>query len=181
MTLPALSSDQRAILQVVAHLTRVENDWPAFKVVDVKLDRQLHVADSQAALAAIPSAYLIHPTGSWGYNEADPVRLTLRGLASCAGGQSDLDLLLSLVKWAAERERDPNLADEADLALQSSEFAERLGLSLDGDEDAVREAHSILARVHFLATSLDTFYGSSGTGDERWKWHYNAVRRRVRT
>jgi hypothetical protein len=124
---------------------------------------------------------LIHPTGSWGYNEADPVRLTLRGLASCAGGQSDLDLLLSLVKWAAERERDPNLADEADLALQSSEFAERLGLSLDGDEDAVREAHSILARVHFLATSLNTFYGSSGTGDERWKWHYNAVRRRVRT
>jgi hypothetical protein len=55
MTLPALSSDQRAILQVV-DLTRAENDWPAFKVVDVKLDCQLHVADSQAALAAIPSA-----------------------------------------------------------------------------------------------------------------------------
>jgi hypothetical protein len=96
----------RAILQVVYDLAVRDGAWPGYPLVDVRLDRDLGIADSGAALGALSEIYLPAAQHSFGYSDSDQVRLTLRGVAECAGGPEDLALLLpgdTVVVWKLDR------------------------------------------------------------------------------
>jgi hypothetical protein len=120
----------RRVLQAIYDLLRDRSAWPSFRTVDLRFDRDMGIADAQAALAAIPAAYLQRPWHASGFYDNDEVRLSLRGVRECEGGPDDLDLLVRLVQWLCEVERSQD-SDETDPRAESVDFAASLGLSVE--------------------------------------------------
>ncbi|GEM_PF-2384584 len=56
-----LAPSQRQLLQAIYDLLRDRGAWPTFRRIDVRLDRNMGIADTQAALASVPAAYLQRP------------------------------------------------------------------------------------------------------------------------
>lgn len=133
-----LAPSHRQLLQVIYDLLRNRGAWPTFRTVDVRFDRNMGIADAQAALATVPAAYLQRPWHAVGYYDNDEVRLTLRGVRECDGGPQDLDLLLRLMQWLCEVERQQDLAEETDPTVKADDFAAMVSLMVEpahtGDE-----------------------------------------------
>jgi hypothetical protein len=131
------------VLQIIYNLFRQRGSWPTFRTVDLRLDRQLDIEDTQAALAAMPAVYLQRPWRMTGFNDADEVRLSLRGVQACEGGSDDLELLAAFMRWLVETEQSQDPLDESDLTVTSVQFAEAIGLRLgqeaETDESSVSE------------------------------------------
>jgi hypothetical protein len=90
-----LAPGHRQLLQAIYDLLRSRGAWPTFRTVDVRFDRDMGIADAQAALAGVPAAYLQRPWHAFGYYDNDEVRLTLRAVRECDGGPEDLIRALS--------------------------------------------------------------------------------------
>ncbi|MER6596480.1 TIGR02391 family protein [Micromonospora purpureochromogenes] len=170
-------------VQVLYDQLRERGAWPTFTQVDRVLDRQYGIEDAQAELAALPAEYLPRSWSRAIFSDTDEVRLTLRGVAACSNSQDDLQLLVSFLRWAAERER----ADESDgqVVVSSVEFATRAGLPLDADAQdddrsespEVAEARARVIRLGVLAQALPTFWNSAGrASQQRWRWTFNLSR-----
>ncbi|TQE28257.1 hypothetical protein Sipo8835_26230 [Streptomyces ipomoeae] len=191
------------LLQLVYELMDQRGAWPTFTAVDLRADRDLGIEDAQAALIAVPSGYLSRPWQPHGFYDNDEVRLTLRGVAACAGGAKDLALLTQLVGWVVTLEREDTGNGESPLLAQSEDFAAYLklplGLAPPGDAERnasfealdeveqaeptpeVVEARATLSRVRVLADLLPHFWRGVGwQQDEPWRWQYTVDRQRLR-
>jgi Protein of unknown function (Hypoth_ymh) len=167
-----------AVIQVVYDHLRERGAWPTFTQVDRVLDRHFGIEDAQAALAALPAEYLPRSWGRAFFSDTDEVRLTLRGVAACADSHDDLQLLVSFLSWAAERERTAEGDDQ--VVVSSIEFAEQAGLPLDPDAQdddhpvapEVTAARVRVTRLGVLAQTLPTFWNGAGQQPQRWKWTF---------
>lgn len=198
-----LTSTDRRLLQMIYDLMNQRGSWPTFTAVDLRMDRDLGIEDTQASLLAIPVRYLRRPWQVHGFNDNDEVRLTLRGVASCQGGDQDVATLARFVSWLTELERTGNTDESAPPVATSSDFARHLGLTIvpappehedaepvqgyfpDSEEDSVPEtvsaARQLLARVKLLAELIPHFFTQAVSNqDSPWIWEYQLDRRRVR-
>jgi uncharacterized protein (TIGR02391 family) len=110
-------------------------DWPTFTAVDLWIDRHLGIEDTQAALLAVPDAFLFRPWQAHGFSSNDPVRLTLRGVTACDDGPEDLQLLERFVAWTVDLERSDTSPAETPLIANSKAFAEHEGLPIGSPDD----------------------------------------------
>lgn len=155
-------------VQVVYDQLHQRGEWPTFTQVDRILDRQFGIEDGQAALAALPAEYLPRSWSRAIFSDTDEVRLTLRGVAVCANSQDDLQLLVTFLRWAAEREQTDE--NDGQVVVSSVEFAEYAGLPLDADaqddepseSSEIADAHAWVSRLFVLAQALPTFWTSTG-------------------
>ena len=133
-----LAQSDRRVLQAIYDLLRERNAWPTFRTIDLRFDRGLGITDAQAALAAVPPAYLQRAWHSYGFHDNDEVRLSLRGVRECHGGLDDLELLTCFLAWLCEIEQSQDIADESDPVAESVVFAAVIGLPVEDDnqEDA---------------------------------------------
>lgn len=126
-----LAADTRELLQAVYALMKQRGDWPTFTAVDLWADREMGIEDAQAALLAVPDAYLFRPWQAHGFSSNDAVRLTLRGVAACDDGADDLQLLARFVAWTVDLERNDTSPAETPLVARSQAFAADEGLRID--------------------------------------------------
>jgi hypothetical protein len=180
--------------------------WATYRVVDLKLDRQLGVADTQSALLSISPTYLRRPWHTYGFSDSDEVRLTLRGIAMCEGGGDDLTYVTTFLRWAADVELSSSI-DDVGLSVSSDAFARHLGWQL-GEEstDQLAEAsaaanaiapapstpddevdpqfahaRAVMQRVRVIADAMHDFWTGAGHQPERpWQWTYTLNRQRIR-
>ena len=103
--LPLIDDATRSIVQVIYDLAGETGRWPSYDLTDIRLDRELRIDDSQAALKSVPAAYLPRAHHSFGYGGSDELSLTLRGVAACRGGSEDLLLLTRFIQWAVHLEQ----------------------------------------------------------------------------
>ncbi|KUJ34475.1 hypothetical protein ADL25_41005 [Streptomyces sp. NRRL F-5122] len=99
--------------------------------MDLWADREMGIEDAQAALLAVPDAYLFRPWQAHGFSSNDTVRLTLRGVAACEDGAEDLQLLARFVAWTVDLERNDTSSAETALIARSEAFAADEGLRID--------------------------------------------------
>ncbi|MFF1959825.1 TIGR02391 family protein [Streptomyces sp. NPDC058220] len=130
-----LDAGTRELLQAVYALLKQRGDWPTFTAVDLWVDRHLGIEDAQAALLAVPDAYLFRPWQAHGFSSNDPVRLTLRGVTACDGGPEDLHLLERFVAWTVDLEIGDTSPAETPLTASSKAFADYEGLPIDNPDD----------------------------------------------
>lgn len=135
MTDAQLDAGTRELLQAVYALLKQRGDWPTFTAVDLWVDRHLGIEDAQAALLAVPDAYLFRPWQAHGFSSNDPVRLTLRGVTACDGGPEDLQLLERFVAWTVDLEVSDTSPAETPLTASSKAFADHEGLPIDNPDD----------------------------------------------
>ncbi|MEU0254746.1 TIGR02391 family protein [Streptomyces sp. NPDC006184] len=130
-----LDAGTRELLQAVYALMKQRGDWPTFTAVDLWVDRHLGIEDTQAALLAVPDAFLFRPWQAHGFSSNDPVRLTLRGITACDDGPEDLQLLERFVAWTVDLERSDTSPAETPLIANSKAFAEHEGLPIGSPDD----------------------------------------------
>ncbi|MEU7101853.1 TIGR02391 family protein [Streptomyces longwoodensis] len=130
-----LDAGTRELLQAVYALMKQRGDWPTFTAVDLWVDRHLGTEDTQAALLAVPDAFLFRPWQAHGFSSNDPVRLTLRGITACDDGPEDLQLLARFVAWTVDLERSDTSPAETPLIANSKAFAEHEGLPIGSPDD----------------------------------------------
>jgi hypothetical protein len=126
-----LGQPTRTVLQTIYDLFRQRGGWPTFRTVDLRFDRLLHIEEAQAALAAVPAAYLQRAWRPRGFYDTDEVRLSLPGVRMCNGGPEDLRLLADFMRWLTEVEQTQDPGDESDLVVTSVSFAEAAGLRVE--------------------------------------------------
>lgn len=205
-----LGAGDQGLLQLVYDLMNQRGAWPTFTAVDLRADRVLNVEDAQAALLALPDGHISKPWLVSGFSDSDEVRLTLRGVRVCAGGQQDLDLLARFVAWVVEIERHAPDVEGQPLRARSVDFAAQLGLPLGqaGDDDGNEEqgaaapaseaeqpesasdvgdspevdtARAMLSRLRVLVDLLPHFWsGVQWQSHEPWRWDLTIDRRRIR-
>lgn len=180
----------RHVLQTIYDLLRERNAWPTFRVLDRHLDRRFSIADSQAALAAIPVTYLQRSWGRTGFYDNDEVRLTLSGVNECRGGPEDLELLVALVGWLAVIEQTQDLEDVEDQRAEAVDFATVIGLPVGADTQGLRAETEVgdeevaknraqLARLRVLAELVPRFWTGFGW-QESWRWEVRIDSRGIR-
>ena len=131
------------VLQAIYDHLRDHGSWPTFAQVDRVLDRRLGIEDAQAVLAQLPSGYLPRSWNRTGYVDNDEVRLTLRGIAACAGSVPDLQRLVEFLRWAAEKER--NYDGDGQATVTGPDFAERIGLLIEEIDPEIPDEGQIVA------------------------------------
>jgi Protein of unknown function (Hypoth_ymh) len=156
-----LGQPTRLILQIIYDLLRQRGTWPTFRTVDLRIDRLLHIEDGQAALAAVPGAYLQRAWHAHGFYDTDEVRLSLRGVQACEGGPEDLQLLADFMSWLTETEQSQDPSEESDLTVTSVAFAESAGLRVEATPEDHADAGSETEGVE----SDDPASESAGTSD----------------
>lgn len=188
--------EHRAILNLIFSLVSPDGAWPTYRTVDLYLDRQLHIADTQAALLAIPEALLVRPWRATGYYDTDEIRLTLAGVAECDGGPEDLDALAAFLRWAANREQAAPISD-AEFVVTSAEYCQEIGLRLGEEPDVsaagpanaeaqpvdpeIEKTRHAMTRLRLLAGMAPRFWTSVGyPTDKPWLWQITVDRRLLR-
>ena len=135
----SLSEEQHLILQSVYDRFQADCMWPTFITVDRPL-RRSHGLDTGSAIQSIPEALLIRSQpGNYRPNPADQVRLTLLGIAACAGSEDDIDRFVRLLRWLAQRELEyePTAGTTETMPrVTSTEVGRYLGLG-PSDTDAL--------------------------------------------
>ncbi|WP_344658300.1 TIGR02391 family protein [Catenulispora subtropica] len=190
-----IDATQREILDLIYRLTFPLGDWPTYRKLDLYMDRELHIADTQPALLAIPAHLLLRHWGKHGFADTDEMRLTLLGVAECTDGPPDLERVAKFLRWIADYEQTQPI--DANLAVTSSEYATVLGLdlgprpepatgnvtsALDALEDPrFGPARAEMVRLRVLAGAVPGFWGGGGYQSETpWDWYFQVDRRRVR-
>ncbi len=125
-----MSEEQLVVLQAVYDRFCERGTWTTFGDVDRPLRRLGLVPD--AIVATLAADLLLSFDASRALPIArDELRLSLKGIAACNGGQEDIDYFLRLVPWLAERELEFSPDDEhpeADLRVTVAEIREHLQL-----------------------------------------------------
>ncbi|MFF2102789.1 TIGR02391 family protein [Streptomyces sp. NPDC058202] len=135
----------------------------------------MHIEDAQAALLAVPDAYLFRPWQAHGFSGNDAVRLTLRGVAACDGGAEDLQLLARFMTWAVDLERNDKSPAEIPLIATSQAFAAAEGLSL-GEPDTRNEQSATDTPISSDSPVSASSAASSDTNDTEVPAHVEAAR-----
>jgi hypothetical protein len=145
--MPAPEDDrQRRLLQATWDLFFAEAKWPTFSQVDRKLDREFGI-DAQITGQALPAELLYPPFEMWPRPDQE-LRLTIAGVAACAGSKEDVDCFLKVVLYAAEVEKDwlGTAADEeVDPILKASEVRRHVALPAAGRDELLRRLAHLLA------------------------------------
>ncbi|MCX4858220.1 TIGR02391 family protein [Streptomyces canus] len=184
----AVGTEDQVLLQTIYELLNQRGAWPTFTAVDLRADHELGIEDAQAALVALSPRYVNRPWQAYGYSDNDEVRLTLRGVAACAGGTDDLARLSQLVEWTVALEQAATSDSEMQLAASGGDFAAHLGLPLSppgGDQEQptseVVEARDLMGRLFVLADQLPHLWrGSSKPTEDPWLWQRFVDRRGIR-
>ncbi|MFD0327106.1 hypothetical protein ACFQZC_00285 [Streptacidiphilus monticola] len=186
-----LTELQQSFLNLVYELAAAAERWPEFSVLDRYLYARYSISDTLALLDDMPKGLVNPPWSGFGYQERDPVSLTLRGVDRCDSGPDDLAALLALVRWAVERndELDPAMAS---FTVDSGGLGRRLGLDLgerpDDPDSAVadgsqaqEDARALMRRLRILCEGLPNFWsGASWDTSHPWLWELTIDRARVR-
>lgn len=160
----------RAAIQEIYALFRSRGRWPSFVVVDRRLDRS-HDLDAQDVLSRLPRRLLRRSRLNGPFLGDDEVRLTLAGVAEDPESADDLERLVALLRWLAERERlhDPDETGQA-LVVTGGEIAEALSL---GTDDAGLGA---AARLWELLDLLPPFWTARSSSAEPLSWQLTVTR-----
>ncbi|MBT2676356.1 hypothetical protein J7E95_37345, partial [Streptomyces sp. ISL-14] len=192
----ALMETERAILELIYGLVIPDGVWPTYRTVDLHMDRELNIADTQAALLAIPGGLLVHPWRGASFSDNDEIRLTLQGVDACEGGRADIDAFASFLRWVCERELERPI-DESDVVVTSRQYADFLGQDLGpvpdpqqphlmpaGPEEVaapVQAAREEMMRLRILGGLVSGFWRGAGHQPDRpWDWTFTVDRRRLR-
>lgn len=162
-----LGTTDQALLQIVYDLMAQRGTWPTFTAVDLRADRDLAIEDAQAALAAVPPGYIRRPWGAYGFSDGDEVRLTLKGVAVCAGGEADLARVVELVTWTSEIESAAPATPEHEVMLSSDAFAAHRGTELDpppADPEAATDVVDA-GDMPELSSTAEPSPGTEGEGE----------------
>jgi hypothetical protein len=103
MTGPRLSPDQRRALQMVYDRFHERGTWTTFGEVDRPL-RRLGL-EPDVIIESMPRDLLLpFQAGRTQPIARDELKLSLKGIAACAGGEEDIDVFLRVIPWLAKRE-----------------------------------------------------------------------------
>jgi len=142
-----LSQDQRTALQLIYDRFRARGAWTTFGDVDRQL-RRLGLNSDTVIQSLAGSLLLPFDISRLRPITRDELKLSLRAINLCQGGQEDIDSFLRLLPWLAEKELEFNPDDahpEADLRVKMSEIREFLELPHDsaGPIDRLRQLISL--------------------------------------
>ncbi len=158
---------QRQLLQAVWDVLSTQERWPTFNEVDRHLYR-MHGLDVAEVLHALPSE-LIYGGGERGAPRPDEqLRLTIAGVAACAGSNEDLAAFIEFVRHAAEVERGwtgPPLDPTLEPSLTTAGAEEAMSLPAAGRA-------ALLRRLGYLLLVEPWGWTSGGIGPEGWQFGF---------
>ncbi|HJP89056.1 MAG TPA: TIR domain-containing protein [Candidatus Limnocylindrales bacterium] len=149
MAAETLTPENRQVLGLVYETFRARGSWPAFAVVDRRLDQAgLDAAD---ALGRLPNVLVRGERFGQGWiPPTQEISLSLTGVAAVAEARADLDRLAALVGWLAEQDRvhDPDATGEA-LTVAADRALAAIGIDIEdpSNENLVRRLGSLLDLV----------------------------------
>lgn len=193
---PEINGTQRQILDLIYRLTFPLGEWPTYRVLDLRMDRELGIPDTRPALLEIPGHLLLRQRGTLSFADSDEMRLTLLGVAECTDSGSALEQVAKFLRWIADYEQTQPL--DVDLAVNSREYAAVLDLNLGSKPDSVAgrqvaasvaledpqfgHARALMIRLRVLAGLIPGFWAGGGyQPDMPWDWYFHVDRRRLRT
>lgn len=177
MTLPdvPLAAHHRIMLEVVADSMRREGEWPTYQFVDKQLDARGY--DLEMILKEVPEGLVrSFRLGDAQPQDADPVRLTLAGLAE-GGGWPEVNLFLRVLQWLVQQERafrpsTPSTAEE--VVVTSAEILEALAPGHPPSEEALKPVWLIIRDEPAIWRSMST------PDSEPWRLTVSPTIRRYR-
>lgn len=161
-----LTDEQRLVLQAVYDKFRVLGAWPPFVTIDRPLRRTTGI-DPGAVVQSIPDSLLITARpGNLRPIAGDELRLTIRGISVCDGGQEDADVFLRLLRWFAQREieADPSEGDEQAAVRITSEEVRRYLRLAQGRNLTLNRIYAMLQLEN---------WGQEGSGSNGDDWTVN--------
>ena len=110
-----LIDEQHMVVQTIYSLFRDRGEWPTFAEIDRPLRRRYGI-DAAEVFPDLPRA-LVYPVGPGIGTPAPsaPMRLTLLGISGCTSGDVDVDRIIRLLPWLAQREAAYTPASKDDL------------------------------------------------------------------
>lgn len=127
-----LTRNQMRVVQAVYDYFHETGTWPRFGEIDRRLDRGRRRLDAGRIVEGIPGS-ILQPLGSPPAASLEyPMRLTLEGVARCAGSDDDVALFLRALRWMARQERQfqPATASEgAGARADSQQFMRGLKIA----------------------------------------------------
>jgi hypothetical protein len=162
---PKFSSEQVPLLEVVYDGFSQAATWPTTSYVDVVLDRE-HGLDFDEVVRGMPAGVVFADPG---YTDGSHVRVTVAGLRVVEAAAADLERFVTLVRFAAERERScrPRPDRAGDSSIDSDEAHEIWGVSLEPQA---------LARLLQIVQQEGLYSGSTGPEPETGRWTLNVDR-----
>jgi nucleoside phosphorylase len=161
------SDDQRRVIRVIYGYFREHNKWPMLAHIDRPLRWQ--GIDVVAATRTMPGDLLPANLGNVDPGPDDSMVLTLAAMALCDEARQDIELFLTMVRWAARVEEDFNPIEgpSSQPRITSNDLTQQLGLS--DDLDAVK-------RLYEMIKVQPWGFGSGGGQPSDW-WY--EVRREI--
>jgi hypothetical protein len=106
-----LSGAQMAVLQAIYDELRASSAWPTMYRVDRVLikSRKLNGARPATLLGALPEGLLMQSQSRPVPTSQDEIKLTISGVARCAGAEADVEAFWRAVRWCVKQEmtREP--------------------------------------------------------------------------
>ncbi len=166
-TIGGLAPDHQTLCRVIYEAFRESGEWPTYQYVDRKLDRTYSL-DAAKVIASVPAGVLrpdplrapIPPQPN------DRIALTVEGMYRWGGAWGDLDLLLRVLRWLVERERnfEPASATVAEeLEVTSEEIRQALTVGNSGP------APDDLSRIRVLLSDDQRIYRGMSSNASEWK------------
>ncbi|HTZ64713.1 MAG TPA: hypothetical protein VMB51_11470 [Solirubrobacteraceae bacterium] len=163
MRIPKFTEDQIRLLETVYAGFVEAGEWPTTAYVDWKLDSE-HGLDIDVVLATMPMGTVV---ASGGYGEHSTITPTIAALQSVEDASVDLERMVDLIRFAADRERatQPGPRDPSRVEVVSSEAR-----SIFRDEPTAADLVRLLSLMRLDATNS----GSSGPGtDGNWTIYFD--------
>jgi len=165
-----LTRDQRQVLQLVYDEHRKHGSWPAFGDLDRQLARSRQIPDLAQVLAEIPNCLLLPLwSGAVQPQRDDIMKLTIEGVALCAGAHDDVSLFLRAIRWIARRELsfNPEPTDKhSGCVVTGRELMRAFKLHSSAREDVSRLGHLLIIER----------WGWSSAAANDWNWQFTAER-----
>jgi Nucleoside 2-deoxyribosyltransferase len=158
MRIPEFSEDQIRLLETVYAGFIEAGDWPTTAFVDWKLDSEQGL-DIDPVLATMPAGTVI---ASGGYGEQSTIKLTIAALHSVKAASADLQRMVDLIRFAADRERatQPGPRDASRIEVVSNEAR-----SIFQDDPTADDLIRVLGLMRLDATN-----SGSGGPDAEGNW-----------
>jgi hypothetical protein len=172
-----LSGAQMAVLQTVYDEFRTDNAWPTMYRVDRALikSRKLNRAKPATILAALPEGLLVPSRSRPVPGPQDQIKMTVSGVARCAGAEAEAEAFWRTVRWCARQElkREP-LPGETSIEVTWLQARKAIPASL-------RRAPGFQERLfHLLTAHQWGWVQAAGPMDEGWTMRMGFDARRFR-